>query len=63
MKCVDAYFLCSLLDPGGHVIAMGVFGYVGYWAYKWDVRAAVLLAQKREEIRERRAQRTVGSDE
>lgn len=39
----------------GHAIAMGVFGYVGYWAYKWDERAAVLIAEKRAEITERRA--------
>ena len=38
----------------GHVIAMGVFGFGGYWAYHWDQRAAVLLAQKRAEIAERR---------
>ena len=41
-------------DPMGHVIAMGVFGFGGYWAYHWDQRAAVLLAQKRAEIAERR---------
>ncbi len=40
---------------------MGVFGYVGYWAYRWDVRAAELLALKRDEIRQRRA--SVGNDE
>jgi hypothetical protein len=33
---------------------MGVFGYAGYWAYQWDQRAAVLLAEKRAEITERR---------
>lgn len=33
---------------------MGVFGYAGYWAYRWDQRAAVLLAEKRTEITERR---------
>ncbi|KAF9446600.1 hypothetical protein P691DRAFT_732902 [Macrolepiota fuliginosa MF-IS2] len=43
-------------NPGGHIIAMAVFGYGGYWAYRWDQRAAVLLAMKREEIRERRVQ-------
>ncbi|KXN91619.1 hypothetical protein AN958_12471 [Leucoagaricus sp. SymC.cos] len=43
-------------NPGGHLIAMGVFGYAGYWAYRWDLRAAELLAQKRAEIRERRGQ-------
>ena len=34
---------------------MGGFGFAGYWAYHWDKRAAVLLAQKRAEIAERRA--------
>jgi hypothetical protein len=33
---------------------MVVFGYGGYWAYRWDVRAAELLSLKREEIRQRR---------
>jgi hypothetical protein len=33
---------------------MGVFGYAGYWAYKWDLRAGVLLAEKRAELTERR---------
>ena len=41
-------------DPAGHAISMGVFGFIGYWAYHWDQRAAVLLAQKRAEIAERR---------
>ncbi|KAG2072801.1 hypothetical protein BDR04DRAFT_1012311 [Suillus decipiens] len=39
---------------GGHALSMGVFGYAGYWAYWWDERAAVMLAQKRAEITERR---------
>jgi len=43
-----------LSDPGGHLIAMGVFGYAGYWAYRWDIRADDLLRQKREEILARR---------
>ena len=34
---------------------MGTFGFAGYWAYQWDKRAAVLLAEKRAEIAERRA--------
>ncbi len=38
----------------GHAIAMGTFGFAGYWAYHWDQRAAVLLATKRAEIAERR---------
>jgi hypothetical protein len=33
---------------------MGVFGYAGYWAYKWDIRSNELLAEKRQEILERR---------
>ncbi|RDB25960.1 hypothetical protein Hypma_006645 [Hypsizygus marmoreus] len=41
----------NLLDnPGGHLLAMGVFGFAGYWAYQWDQRAGVLLAEKRAEI-------------
>ncbi|KAG6908670.1 hypothetical protein DXG01_003684 [Tephrocybe rancida] len=43
-----------LENPGGHLIAMGVFGYGGYWAYQWDQRAAVLLADKRQKIKEHR---------
>ena len=42
------------IDPIGHAIAMGAFGFAGYCAYHWDQRAAVLLAQKRAEIAERR---------
>ncbi|KAI0043819.1 hypothetical protein FA95DRAFT_1562899 [Auriscalpium vulgare] len=42
-------------NPGGHVIAMGVFGFAGYWAHRWDERAAVLIAEKRAQIAERRA--------
>jgi len=41
----------------GHAIAMAVFGYGGYWAYKWDQRAAELLTEKRAEIAERRERR------
>jgi Fe-S cluster biosynthesis and repair protein YggX len=33
---------------------MVVFGYAGYWAWRWDERAAVLIAEKRAEITERR---------
>lgn len=33
---------------------MGVFGYGGYWAYRWDIRAGELIAEKRAEIAERR---------
>ncbi|RPD60138.1 hypothetical protein L226DRAFT_535071 [Lentinus tigrinus ALCF2SS1-7] len=41
-------------NPIGHAVAMGTFGFAGYWAYQWDQRAAVLLAAKRAEIAERR---------
>ncbi|KDR78998.1 hypothetical protein GALMADRAFT_244721 [Galerina marginata CBS 339.88] len=41
-------------NPGGHLIAMGVFGYVGYLAHKWDIHSSELLAEKRREIKERR---------
>ena len=33
---------------------MGVFGFAGYWAYKWDIRSNELLVEKRQEILERR---------
>ncbi|KAF8802465.1 hypothetical protein BYT27DRAFT_7196657 [Phlegmacium glaucopus] len=42
------------MNPGGHLLSMGVFGYAGYWAYKWDIRSNELLAVKRQEIMERR---------
>jgi hypothetical protein len=41
-------------DPLGHVIAMGMFGFAGYWAHQWDERSQVLLAEKRAQITERR---------
>jgi len=41
-------------NPGGHLIAMMVFGYAGYWEYKWEVRADELIALKRTEIAEQR---------
>ncbi|KIL58756.1 hypothetical protein M378DRAFT_170213 [Amanita muscaria Koide BX008] len=47
----------NVLDnPGGHLISMGVFGFVGYLAYKWDLRAAELIAEKRASLTERRRQ-------
>jgi hypothetical protein len=53
----------SLVDnPGGHLIAMGVFGYAGYWAHRWDQRAGVLLAEKRAEITERRQKQEAASE-
>ncbi|KII85221.1 hypothetical protein PLICRDRAFT_116875 [Plicaturopsis crispa FD-325 SS-3] len=41
-------------NPIGHLVAMGTFGFGGYWAVVWDERAAVILAEKRAEIAERR---------
>ncbi|KAH9964356.1 hypothetical protein BGW80DRAFT_1117180, partial [Lactifluus volemus] len=46
-----------LENPGGHLISMLAFGYLGYWAHQWDERAGVLIAEKRAEITERRRQR------
>ena len=36
---------------------MGAWGFAGYWAYQWDIRAAELIAAKTEEIKEKRAKR------
>ncbi|KAH7930203.1 hypothetical protein BV22DRAFT_981374, partial [Leucogyrophana mollusca] len=45
----------NLMDNlGGHAVAMGAFGFAGYWAHRWDERAGVMLAEKRAEIAERR---------
>jgi len=40
-------------NPKMHVLAMGIFGYLGYWAHIWDERAQVLIAEKQQEIKER----------
>ncbi|KAF8628037.1 hypothetical protein AX15_004152 [Amanita polypyramis BW_CC] len=54
----------NLLDnPGGHLISMGVFGFVGYWAYKWDLRAVELITEKRAAIADRRRQQIAKTDE
>ncbi|KLO08927.1 hypothetical protein SCHPADRAFT_588956 [Schizopora paradoxa] len=39
---------------GGHAFSMAAFGYIGYWAHKWDIRAAELVAEKRAAIAESR---------
>ena len=52
-----------MLDPGAHLISMGVFGFVGYWAYQWDLRAAQLIAAKRTAIVERRRQEIAKTEE
>lgn len=54
----------NVLDnPGGHLISMGVFGFVGYLAYKWDLRAADLIAEKRASLTERRRQEIAKAEE
>jgi hypothetical protein len=50
-------------DPGGHIISMLAFGYLGYWAHEWDQRATVLIAEKRAEISERRKLRIARAEE
>jgi|ERR1700722_6090789 len=50
---------CTLQDPLGHIAAMGTFGFIGYWVHQWDERAAVLLAEKRAQITERRQRQMV----
>lgn len=42
---------------------MLAFGYLGYWAHRWDERATVLIAEKRSEIAERRKQRIARAEE
>jgi len=42
---------------------MLAFGYLGYWAHQWDERAAVLIADKRAEIAERRRQRIAQAEQ
>lgn len=44
------------IDPLGHVVLMGIFGYAGYWAHRWDIRAAELIEEKRAQIAARRQQ-------
>ena len=46
--------LILAIDPGGHLLSMGVFGYAGYWAHYWEIRSRELLAERRQEILERR---------
>ena len=36
---------------------MGVFGFVGYWAYKWEIRSTELIAERRASIADERRQR------
>ena len=41
----------------GHAIAMGTFGFIGYWAHRWDVRAGELLKIRKDQIAEKRRAR------
>lgn len=41
---------------------MGVFGFVGYWAYKWEIRSTELLAERRASIADQRRQRMAKTD-
>jgi hypothetical protein len=50
-------------DPGGHIISVLAFGYLGYWAHRWDERASVLIAEKRAEIAKRRELRITQAEE
>ncbi|KAF9223764.1 hypothetical protein BS17DRAFT_781163 [Gyrodon lividus] len=46
----------NLMDNlAGHVIAMGAFGYAGYWVHRYEVRTNELIAWKRAEIAEAQA--------
>ncbi|KAF8740962.1 hypothetical protein AX14_006439 [Amanita brunnescens Koide BX004] len=48
----------NLLDnPGAHLISMGVFGFAGYWAYKWELHSTELIAERRAAIADQRRQR------
>lgn len=42
-----------LLDLAGHAIAMGAFGYAGYWAHHYELRTNELIGWKRAEIQAR----------
>ena len=33
---------------------MAVFGFAGYWAHQWDIRAAEIIAEKKAQLTERR---------
>ncbi|CAA7267066.1 unnamed protein product [Cyclocybe aegerita] len=50
-------------NPGGHLLSMGAFGFVGYWAYKWEVYSTALLVEKRQAIAEGRLKALRETDE
>ncbi|THH05867.1 hypothetical protein EW145_g4494 [Phellinidium pouzarii] len=51
-----------LENLGGHALSMAIFGGAGYYAYKWDIRAAELIAEKRVEIAARRQGQREGAE-
>ncbi|KAH8100823.1 hypothetical protein BXZ70DRAFT_1007766 [Cristinia sonorae] len=46
----------------GHAISMGAWGFAGYWAYQWDLRAETLIAAKMEEIKQKRALKAAAAE-
>ncbi|KAF8169755.1 hypothetical protein BJ912DRAFT_861771 [Pholiota molesta] len=50
-------------NPGGHLISMGAFGMVGYYAYQWETYSNDALARKAKEIEERRIRAIAKADE
>ncbi|KAL0573220.1 hypothetical protein V5O48_008740 [Marasmius crinis-equi] len=49
-------------NMAGHAISMGVFGYAGYWAWRWDIKSAELIAQKKIELAERQKERVAKAE-
>ncbi|KAF8843754.1 hypothetical protein BDN67DRAFT_963938 [Paxillus ammoniavirescens] len=46
----------NLMDNlAGHAIAMGAFGYAGYWVHRYEVRTNELITWKRMEMAEAQA--------
>ncbi|KJA26241.1 hypothetical protein HYPSUDRAFT_63972 [Hypholoma sublateritium FD-334 SS-4] len=41
-------------NPGGHLLSMGAFGVIGYYAHRWETYSDDLIARKHQEILERR---------
>ncbi|ESK87258.1 hypothetical protein Moror_5794 [Moniliophthora roreri MCA 2997] len=49
-------------NMAGHVVAMGVFGYGGYWAWRWDNYATELLDKKKIEVAENQKRRVENAE-
>ena len=41
---------------------MGVFGFAGYWAHKWDIRAGEIIAEKKSLLEERRRKQIASAE-